>query len=372
LGRALAAEAIARDLEALFRFRHARTIEDLARLGELRLLLGHDRPLKVAISGSGGLIGSALATLLTLGGHDVRPLVRVGTRELRPGEISWTPPEAGSSGQVDEAALEGLDALVHLAGAPIAARWTPAHKAAIRDSRVEGTRHIASALARLKSPPGAFVCASGIGFYGDRRDQELTEDATLGSGFLAEVARDWEAAAEPARRAGIRTVLLRIGAVVAGSGGAVRTLAPLFRLGLGVIPGSGRQWLSWIALDDCLAVILRSMADAALAGPVNTVAPHPARAGAFCEALAAALDRPLLARVPGVLMKPVAGELADEALKSCRAIPEVLRRQSFRFQHPDLDAAMRWALGQARPEAGPAAAAADAAPSPTVLTWERR
>ena len=354
LGGGLARHA----LERMFAFRHARTRADLLRHADaaLRGLT----PRRILLSGASGLIGRALEAFLTGGGHRVDRLVRRKpapdpahhpaadpAASDAPAHILYQPGPGPRGGQINDDALEGADAVIHLAGEPIAGRWTPAKKAAIRDSRVDSTRLIARALANLNRRPSVLIVASGIGFYGDRADQELVESAGAGSGFLAEVARDWEAAAEPARQAGIRVVHLRLGLVLTPAGGLLAPVLPLFRLGLGAVPGTGTQWWSWIGLDDVLGLILHTLATDTLRGPINAVAPVPVTAREFAATLAHTLDRPLAARVPTPLIKLPLGEAADMLLPSTRAVPDALRVGGFRFQHPTLAPALRWELGEA-------------------------
>lgn len=347
-------------LERMFAYRHARLRADLALH---RHLLGAGLPptTRWAISGTSGVIGSALASFLTTGGQRVDRLVRGRARADR-GEIFWQPGGAatsessseGSKGQVDHAALEGCDVVVHLAGEPVLPRtlggWSKGQREAIRASRVEGTRTIARAIAGLARPPRVLICASGIGFYGNRGDEELAEDATVGSGFLAEVSRDWEAACEPARQSGVRVVNLRIGAVMTPRGGALASFLPTFRLGMGVVIGTGRQWMSWIGLDDLIGVILHAAATPALSGPINAVSPAPVRAGEFARTLAHVLDRPLMMNLPTFVLRAMMGEVADAAVWSCRAVPDRLRTSGFRFAHANLEKALRWELGMITPE----------------------
>jgi uncharacterized protein (TIGR01777 family) len=340
-----AAPILRPDLTRMFTFRHLRTRADLALLSTLDRAL--NRPARIGVSGVGGVIGGALASLLRAGGHDVLRLVR---RRANPGESTLA--VGAGHGQVDREPLERLDAIVHLGGEPIASgRWTAAKRDAVRASRVESTRALAGVIASLAHPPRVLVVASGIGLYGDRGEDELTEDAGIGSGFFAEVARDWEAAAEPARAAGVRVVHLRLGVVLSRTGGALGATRRLFALGLGVVPGSGRQWWSWIGLDDALGVILHAIATPDLAGAVNAVAPAPTRARDFARTLARVLDRPLAARLPAWALRLLAGERGDTILWSTRCVPAKLRATGYRFLEPDLDGALRRELALADPAA---------------------
>ncbi len=301
--------------------------------------------MKILLTGASGLIGSALTAKLTDAEHEVTRLVRSSpNRERR--EIQWDP----SAGRLDAAALEGFDAVVHLAGESIATgRWTAAKKERIRSSRVQGTRLLAETLARLQRPPEILVSASAIGYYGDRGDEELDEGSAPGSGFLAEVCRQWEAAAEPAREAGIRVVHPRIGVVLSATGGALAKLVPMFRLGLGGPIGSGRQHVSWITLDDLVGAICHVIATGSLSGPVNAVAPEPATNREFARALGRALRRPARLPAPAFALRAMLGPMADELLlASTRVIPRRLVDSGFAFDDPDLEPAFRRLL------AGPA------------------
>jgi uncharacterized protein len=293
--------------------------------------------MKILVSGSSGLIGSALLKRWSQSADVIR-LVR---REPRPGgeEIRWDP----QAGQIAAEELEGLDAAVHLAGDNIAdGRSTAARKARIRKSRVEGTGLLAQTLAGLARRPKVLVSASAVGFYGNRGDEELDEASPPGPGFLAGVCRDWEAATEPASRAGIRVVNVRLGVVLAREGGALARLVPLFRLGLGGRLGNGRQYLSWIALDDVVEAILFLLANDALRGPVNLVAPQPVTNREFTQALGRALHRPTILPTPAFLLRLALGEMADEMLlSSARVLPRKLQQAGYPFRDPDLEPALR-------------------------------
>jgi hypothetical protein len=250
-------------------------------------------------------------------------------------------------GEVDAAGLEGLDAVVHLAGENIASgRWNAARKAAIRDSRVIGTRLLCEALAGLARPPKTIVCASAIGYYGDAGEDALTEESPAGPGFLPEVCREWEAASGPAARKGIRVVVLRIGVVLSPNGGALSRMLPLFRKGLGGVIGSGRQFVSWVALDDLPLIILHALQCGFLRGPVNAVAPRPVTNREFTEALGKALSRPTPLPVPAFALRlAVGGEMADALLlASARVVPCRLEETGYRFRFPELGGALRHLL----------------------------
>ncbi|MGE5247129.1 MAG: TIGR01777 family oxidoreductase [Verrucomicrobiota bacterium] len=294
--------------------------------------------MRVAVSGAGGLIGSALMKALSDGGHDAVRLVR---RVPSAGEtaVRWDP----ASGVADRAGLEKFDAVVHLAGENIAAgRWNAARKAAIRGSRVAGTRLLGETLASLASPPATLVCASAIGYYGDRGEELVTEDSSPGSGFLAEVCKEWEAAAAPAADRGIRVVTLRIGMVLAPHGGALSRMLPLFRAGFRGVLGSGRQYVSWICLEDIPPIVLHALSREDLKGPVNAVAPRPVTQRELAQALGRALSRPALLPVPAFALRLALGEMADALLLSgCRAAPRKLEETGYRFRYPELGGALR-------------------------------
>lgn len=292
----------------------------------------------VAVSGASGLIGSALTRSLTADGHAVRRLVR---GRAAAGEIRWDP----ATGEIDLAALEGVDAVVHLAGEPAGARWTAAKKRRIRDSRVEGTRLLAGALAKLERPPSVLVSASAIGYYGDRGDERILEDSPPGEGFLPRVAAEWEAALRPAEQIGIRVVRLRTGIVLSREGGALRRLLLPFRLGVGGVLGSGSQWMSWISLDDVVSIIRFALERDDISGPVNAVAPEPVRNSEFTRTLARVLRRPAWIPVPAFALRLLFAGMADEALlASQRVVPARLLAAGFPFRHTQLESAIRAAL----------------------------
>jgi uncharacterized protein (TIGR01777 family) len=299
--------------------------------------------LRVVVTGATGLVGDALVTALVAAGHRVD---RVSRRPPRPGttDIQWDPARR----QLDPRALDGADAVVHLAGESVAAaRWTARVKARIRQSRVEGTRLLAEALGRVARRPSVLVAASAVGYYGNRGDTPLTEDSPPGTGFLPEVARAWEAAADPARAAGIRVVHLRFGLILAGHGGALPRMCLPFRLGVGGVIGGGRQYWSWIALADVVRVVELAIALESLAGPVNAVAPAPATNREFTRVLGRVLGRPTLVPLPAPAVRLLMGEMGQALLlDSARALPRRLERAGFRFRHPDLEGALRATLGR--------------------------
>lgn len=337
LGR-LAGGGYARQrLERMFAYRHAVTREDLRR----HAAFAGQPPLTVAVSGASGLVGSALVPFLTTGGHRVRRLVR-GQPEA--GDIAWAP----GQGEMDMIALEGVDAVVHLAGAPIAeGRWTEERKALIRRSRVEGTRVLCESLARLARPPKVLVSASAMGFYGSRGDEVLTESSPPGEGFLADVTREWEAATAPAEQAGIRVVHLRLGVVLSSRGGALAKMLPAFLAGAGGRIGDGRQWMSWVSLEDVLGLIHTALLTPSVRGPVNAVSPNPLRQEELARTLGHVLSRPALMPLPAAAVRAAFGEMGQETLLlSSRIRPEVAERQGFTFLHPTLEQTLRFTLGK--------------------------
>ncbi len=297
--------------------------------------------MKVILSGASGLIGSALSSRLRADGDEIGRLVRSADRRGEDG-ILWDP----LSGEIEAEKLENADAVIHLAGRNVAAaRWTEREKADIRDSRVMGTRLLSETLANLDKPPKVFVSASAIGFYGDRGDEILTEASEPGSDFLAAVCQEWEAAVEPARARGIRVVAPRIGVVLAGAGGALVKMLTPFRFGLGGRIGHGRQYWSWIAVDDVVAALLHCVCTEALVGPVNCIAPNPVSNSDFTQTLATVLSRPALFPLPAFLARVMLGEMADALLlASTRVEPQRLLATGYRFLQPDLEGALRHIL----------------------------
>jgi len=294
----------------------------------------------VAVSGTGGLIGSALISSLAAGGHRAIAIVR---RAPRAGEdaLGWDP----SSGAITPGSAVA-DAVVHLAGESIMGlRWTAEKKRRIRESRVTATRLLVQTLTRLPKPPAVLVCASGIGYYGSRGDGMLTEDSRQGSGFLADLARDWEAATAAAIAQGIRVVNLRLGVVLSVKGGALAKMLTPFRLGLGGIGGDGAQWMSWISLDDVIGAIRHALATDSLRGPVNAVAPTPVTNAEFTRTVGRVLGRPTLMPLPAFAARLALGEMADELLlTSQRVLPARLEASGYAFRYPALEDAIRAAL----------------------------
>jgi uncharacterized protein (TIGR01777 family) len=289
---------------------------------------------KILVSGASGFIATALMPALTAQGWEVFKLTREKPRTSR--QIQWDPMQP-----VDLESVSGFDAVIHLAGESIFGLWTKAKKRRILESRASGTRHLAEALAQTSVPPRVFVSASAIGYYGNRGDEILREDATSGTGFLAEVCQAWESAAGPAINAGIRTVHPRIGLVLSASGGALKRMLLPFRLGLGGRIGNGRQWWSWIDLEDLVGGLLHILKHDSLRGPANMVAPNPLTNDEFTKALAIALSRPAILPVPTFVIRALAGEMGEALLLSSQRVePVKLVASAYHFQSPNLRAAL--------------------------------
>jgi uncharacterized protein (TIGR01777 family) len=335
-GRWVAGGFSERTLARVFRYRHALMANDFAR----HALLG-PKPLTIAITGASGLIGTALTHLLTTGGHTVRAITRTAKQ---PGDIAWDP----SHNKLDARALEGVDAVVHLAGASVADKWTPEHQRAIRDSRVQGTTLIARTLAALDRKPTVLVSASAIGIYGDRGDEWLDENSRPGTGFLADVAREWESSADPAITAGIRVVHPRIGLVLTPLGSLLGKLLPIFQMGGGGKIGSGAHWQSWITLDDVLGALCFAIGNANLHGAVNVVAPNPVTNAEFTRVLGQVLSRPAFVTVPPFALRFAFGDnmTREVFLASQRVRPTALQKAGFSFDFTDLEPALRYLLGK--------------------------
>jgi uncharacterized protein len=292
---------------------------------------------KVAISGASGLIGSALVPALRTEGHDVIRLVR---RTATAGdEVSWDP----AAGDLDPSGLQGIDAIVNLSGENIGQRWTESKKREILESRTNATGLLARTAASLDPGPSVFVCAGGIGIYGDRGDEIVTEESTLGTGFEADVGRAWEAAAQPARDAGIRVVNFRQGLVLAKEDGALRRMLLPFKLGVGGRVGSGRQWWTWVALEDLTAAYALALGGE-LVGAVNVCAPNPVTSEQFTDALGKALRRPTIFPAPAFAIRMLFGEMSDAILKGRRALPARLLDAGFEFSAPTIDVGLARAL----------------------------
>ncbi len=296
--------------------------------------------MKVLISGSSGLIGRALVRSLESSNHSVTRLVRPGYSSSAEG-IAWDP----VTGSLDAGRLEGFDAVVHLAGENVASRrWTDEQKARIQDSRVRSTELLANALTRLDNPPRVFACASATGYYGDRGDEVLGEDAAPGSDFLAGVGVEWEKATAPASDTGIRVVNMRISVVLTAAGGMVATVGPIFRLGLGGRLGSGAQYLSWISRQDIIHAMEWILERDDLSGPVNLCSPNPVTNSEFTRTMGRILRRPAQFPVPRFALRITQGEITDMLLASVRATPAKLSASGFEFRHPHLEDALCWAF----------------------------
>lgn len=296
--------------------------------------------MKILVSGSHGLVGTALAKSLEPQGHEIVRLVR-----YLPGsesEIEWNPDRYS----IAIARLEGLDSVVHLAGESIAeGRWSEEKKRRIRDSRVKGTKLLSDALANLERPPKSLICASAIGYYGNRGDELLTEESSPGSDFLSKVCVEWEEATQLAAEKGIRVVNARFGIILSKDGGALAKMLTPFRLGIGGRVGSGKQWMSWIALDDVVGGIVYALANESLRGPVNFVAPNPVRNSEFTKALGRVLSRPTLFPIPEFGVRLAFGEMADALLLSSQRVePQRLNKAGFQFQYTQLESALRHVL----------------------------
>lgn len=321
-------------LRRAFGWRHRITAFDLG-------CHSRSRPMNVVVSGSRGLVGSALVPFLTAGGHVVRGLVREGGNAT---DLAWRP----DRGELDGRGFDGVDAVVHLAGESVAeGRWNAAKKERIRSSRVGGTRLLAETLAKQAVPPKVLICASAVGYYGDRGDALLDESSPLGAGFLADVCREWEGAARPAAERGIRVVHLRFGVILSARGGALARMVPPFRLGLGGPLGNGRQWMSFIALDDVLGIVARALTDDALRGAINAVAPEPVTNADFTRTLARVLGRPAFLAMPSFAARLAFGGVADELLlASQRVLPRKLLERGHTWGWPTLEGALRHLLGR--------------------------
>jgi uncharacterized protein (TIGR01777 family) len=299
----------------------------------------------ILVTGSTGLIGSALVTALTSQGHRVSRLVR-SKSNLGNRDTYWDP----GAGELNSAPLENLDAVVHLAGENIAGgRWTAERKARIRGSRIQGTRLLCQTLAQLGRPPKALVSASAVGYYGDRGEEILTEESPPGSNFLAGVCADWEAATEPAAQHGIRVVTARFGVVLSPAGGALAKMLTPFRMGAGGIVGCGKQYMSWITITDLVGAIIHALKTDSLQGPVNAVAPNPVTNAEFTKTLGRVLGRPTVLPMPAFAARLAFGEMADELLlASAHVVPAKLLASGFVFRYPELEPALTNLLAKAK------------------------
>jgi uncharacterized protein len=294
--------------------------------------------MRVLISGGSGLVGSALTKSLRADGHSVFHFVRPGGTAA-PGDVRWDPSQA----TVDVPALEAFDAIVHLSGASISdGRWTDNRKKELRSSRVDSTRVLVDSLERLKQPPRVFVCASAIGYYGNRGDELLAESSGYGNDFLALVCRAWEGEAARAAARGVRTVMARFGVILATQGGALPRMLMPFKLGLGGRLGSGKQWMSWIALEDVVQILRSAIADEKIQGPVNIVAPQPVQNAEFTRVLAGVLHRPAIFPAPAIALRLALGQMADGLLLSSQRVqPEKLVASGYKFRHESLQPALQ-------------------------------
>ena len=339
LGRWFGAGFIRGELNRQFQFRHARTFNDLRR--------GAERPSHstktVAISGATGMVGRQLAGFLSCAGETVRRIVRT-TKGARDSDILWNQ----TSGEFDLAKLEGCNAVVHLAGENIAGgRWTDQRKKLILSSRVDGTRQLCQALARLKNKPKVLICASGVGFYGAGDDKQFDETSALGKGFLAQICKEWESATQAASDAGIRVVHMRIGIVISAQGGVLGKLLTPFLLGAGGPIAGGRQGMSWIALDDLIAAITFAIDNENISGALNATAPTPLSNRDFGRELARVLHRPFLAPLPAFVVRAIFGEMGKELLlRGAFVQPKKLLEHGFRFDFPKLESVLRFELGR--------------------------
>jgi uncharacterized protein (TIGR01777 family) len=331
-----------RALRPMFGYRHRQLADDLA---AHQMASEHGlAPATIAVTGSSGLVGSALTAFLSTGGHRVIRLVRHAP--AKSDERQWNPEDP------DPGLLAGVDAVVHLAGASIAGRFTDSHRRAVRDSRIGPTRRLAGLIARTPDGPSVLVCASAVGYYGyDRGDEAMTEDSERGDGFLADVVADWEDALSPAEQTGTRVVRIRTGIVQSPRGGTLRLLRPLFAAGLGGRVGDGRQWLSWIGIDDLVDIYHRGLWDTALSGPVNAVAPESVRNSDYTRTLGHVLHRPTILPVPRLGPRVLLGDQGarELACASQRVVPARLRDAGHRFRHPGLEQALRHLLGRTVP-----------------------
>ena len=296
--------------------------------------------MKIAIAGASGLVGSALIPILQSDGNQITRLVRSSPKA---GEIEWHP----NQDEVSARSLDGFNIIINLAGENIAGgRWTDEQKRKIRDSRVNGTHLLSEAIAKMNSKPGAFICASATGIYGDRDDEILDEQSESGGGFLAGVCREWEMATEPASKAGVRVVNLRFGPILAKEGGMLAKLLTPFKMGMGGKVGSGKQYISWIALEDAVNAIKLAIDDQKIHGPLNVVSPNPVTNEVFTKTLGHVLNRPTALAMPAFAARLAFGEMADEMLLvSQKVMPKRLSQAGFQFQYPQLEGAIRRYIG---------------------------
>ncbi|MFQ5732240.1 MAG: TIGR01777 family oxidoreductase [Planctomycetaceae bacterium] len=339
LGRVIAGRSVRTTLDRLFAYRHRVIRDDL----RAHAAYSKGRTMKILVTGAGGLLGSRLVPFLTAGGHEVVPLKRSKAGAEDAG-LFWDP----ARGTIDREKLEGFDAVVHLAGENIGGRrWSAAQKAKIRDSRVAGTRLLSETLAGLNAPPRVLVCASAIGLYGDRGDELLDETSAAGEGFLPDVCNDWEAAADPAREKGVRVVHARFGVILSPEGGALQKMLFPFKMCAGGVAGNGRQYWSWVSIDDVVTAILHALSVDSVTGPINVVSPNPVTNREFTRTLGRVLRRPALFPLPGFAARLMLGEMADDLLLgSARVSPKRLQETGYEFRFPELEGALRYVLGR--------------------------
>ena len=292
--------------------------------------------MKILVSGASGLVGRALIPALEDDGHAVLRLVRHPVRD--PGEeMQWNP----YADRIDESTLPPFDAVIHLSGESISGRWSAAKKRAIYDSRIRSTAYLAECMERMEKPPAVWLCASAIGYYGNRSDETLTERAIPGTNFLATVCEDWENATKPASGRGVRVVNMRLGVVLAKEGGTLPLMMRPFKMGVGGIIGNGRQYMSWITLEDLINAMLFALRSESLSGPVNFVAPEPVTNRVFTKAMGRALHRPTIFRTPAFALRATLGQMAKELiLASTRVLPKKLTDAGFEFEHPEIEGAL--------------------------------
>ncbi|MCC7052717.1 MAG: TIGR01777 family oxidoreductase [Gemmatimonadaceae bacterium] len=336
LGELVAGWFVTGELERLFDFRHARTRDDLLRHAQYA-----DQPRRtVAITGGTGMIGRALTALLTTGGHTVKWITR--RPDAARGDIGWDP----DAGRLDPAALAGVDAVVHLAGANVGERWTDAHKREIRQSREAGTRTLVQAMLMASVAPECLISGSAVGYYGDGGAKVIDEEASKGAGFLADVCEVWEDEARKAEAAGVRVVIARTGVVLSPAGGALAKMLPAFRLGAGGPMGSGQQWMSWISLDDEVGALHALLMDRSCRGTFNLTGPTPVTNAEFGSTLGRVLHRPAFVPVPAFALTALFGEMAQSTvLDGQRVVPARLQATGYQFRHATLEAALRFELG---------------------------
>jgi uncharacterized protein len=334
---AIAHRFVASKLDRLFDYRHAVTAHDLSVLNRNK----EAKPMKILVSGASGFVASHLIPMLTTQGHEVHKLVR---KDGGPGTIMWDP----ASGAIEAEKLEGFDAVIHLAGQPVAERWTAENKRKIEESRIKGTQLLCNTLAALQSPPAVLVCASAIGYYGDRQDELLTEESASGTGFLPRVCEGWELATKAASEKGIRVVNARIGIVLSPDGGVMARLLPPFQMGAGGPLGNGHQFMAWIAIDDAIHSLLYAITNENIVGPMNVVSPNPVRNSEFTKVLGKVLHRPTIFPVPVSVAHIAFGkDMADELFfASNRVIPKKLMDNGFEFKYGDLEKALKHLLGK--------------------------